>query len=130
MTTTTQMGIRIKRLRELNKLSQTELAERVGYKDKTAVAKVEAGKVDLPQSKITAFAKALNTTTSYLFGDDDIATSETEETGYYLNEQSAEMAQFLFDNPEYKVLFDASRKVKPEDIQFVADMIKRVSNDD
>lgn len=130
MTTTTQMGIRIKRLRELNKLSQTELAERVGYKDKTAVAKVEAGKVDLPQSKITAFAKALNTTTSYLFGDDDIATSDTEETGYYLNEQSAEMAQFLFDNPEYKVLFDASRKVKPEDIQFVADMIKRVSNDD
>ena len=117
MTTTTQMGIRIKRLRELNKLSQTELAERVGYKDKTAVAKVEAGKVDLPQSKITAFAKALNTTTSYLFGDDDIATSETEETGYYLNEQSAEMAQFLFDNPEYKVLFDASRKVKPEDIE-------------
>ena len=31
---------------------------------------------------------------------------------YYLNEDAREMAQFMFENPEYKVLFDASRKVK------------------
>lgn len=69
MTTQESMGLRIKELRESNKLSQSELATLVGYKDKTAIAKVEAGKVDLPQSKISAFAKALNTTTSYLFSD-------------------------------------------------------------
>lgn len=69
MTTQESMGLKIKSLREEKRLSQTSLAEMVGYKDKTAIAKVEAGKVDLPQSKITAFAKALNTTTSYLFGD-------------------------------------------------------------
>ena len=50
-------------------MSQSELAEKVGYKDKTAIAKVEAGKVDLPQSKISSFAKALDTTTSYLFSE-------------------------------------------------------------
>jgi len=72
MTTQEIMGQKIKNLRESKKLSQTELAALVGYKDKTAVAKVEAGKVDLPQSKISAFAKALNTTTSYLFSDDII----------------------------------------------------------
>ena len=70
MTMQESMGLRIKNLREENKLSQSALAELVGYKDKTAIAKIEAGKVDLPQSKITAFAKALNTTTSYLFGDE------------------------------------------------------------
>ena len=59
MTTQEVMGLRIKALRELRKLSQTELAEKVGYKDKTAIAKVEAGKVDLPQSKIYAFAKEI-----------------------------------------------------------------------
>ena len=47
---------------------------------------------------------------------------------YYLNEDARDMAQFLFENPEYKVLFDASRKVKPEDIQFVKEMIDRMSN--
>lgn len=70
MTTQESMGLKIKSLREDKKLSQSELASLVGYKDKTAIAKVEAGKVDLPQSKISAFAKALNTTTSYLFSDE------------------------------------------------------------
>lgn len=69
MTAQESMGLRIKALREEKKLSQSALAELVGYKDKTAIAKVEAGKVDLPQSKISAFAKALNTSTSYLFAD-------------------------------------------------------------
>ena len=50
-------------------ISQTTLAERVGYKDKTSIAKVEAGKVDLPQSKLIAFAKALNTNPSYFFNE-------------------------------------------------------------
>ena len=52
-------------------------AEKVGYKDKTAIAKVEAGKVDLPQSKISSFAKALDTTTSYLFSDEQIEKPTT-----------------------------------------------------
>ena len=78
MTIQEQMGQRIKRLREELKMSQSTLAELVGYKDKTAIAKVEAGKVDLPQSKISSLAKVLKTNTSYLFGDlDNIDESQT-----------------------------------------------------
>lgn len=40
---------------------------------------------------------------------------QTDE--YYINDEAKDMAQFLFANPEYRVLFDASRKVKPEDLQ-------------
>lgn len=57
---------RIKKLRNNMGWSQEELAKKVGYADKTSIAKIEAGKVDLPQSKIVAFSKALSTTTSYL----------------------------------------------------------------
>lgn len=42
----------IKTLRENLKISQDELAKRVGYKDRTSIAKIESGKVDLSQSKI------------------------------------------------------------------------------
>ena len=77
MNTQESMGLRIKGLRESKKMSQSELSEKVGYKDKTAIAKVEAGKVDLPQSKITSFAKALDTTTSYLFSDEQIEKTTT-----------------------------------------------------
>lgn len=41
------------------KMSQQELADLVGYEDRTSIAKIEAEKVDLGQSKILAFAKAL-----------------------------------------------------------------------
>ena len=34
----------------------------------------------------------------------------------------------MYENPDYKVLFDASRKVKKEDIEFVKEMIDRLSN--
>ena len=46
-------------------------------------------------------------------------------TSYYLDDEAKDMAQFLYDNPEYKVLFDASRKVKKEDIEFVKQMLDR-----
>lgn len=48
---------------------------------------------------------------------------------YYLNDDARELAQFLFENPEYKVLFDASRKVKKEDIAFVKQMMDRMRGD-
>lgn len=57
---------RIKALRIGLGYSQEQLALKIGYADKTSIAKIEAGKVDLPQSKIIAFAKALNTSTTYL----------------------------------------------------------------
>lgn len=58
------------RLREKLGLSQEALAAMVGYKDRSSIAKVEAGKVDLSQSKIAAFAKALNVTPAQLMGID------------------------------------------------------------
>lgn len=49
---------------------------------------------------------------------------------YYYSQDSRDLAQFLFDNPEYKVLFDASRKIKPEDIEFVKEMIERITGNE
>ena len=45
-----------------------ELAHKMGYKDKSSISKIENGKADIPQSKVLAFAQALNTTTAYLIG--------------------------------------------------------------
>ena len=42
-------------------LSQMGLVEKVGYTDRSSIAKIEAGKIDLPQSKIVEFADALRT---------------------------------------------------------------------
>lgn len=52
-------------------LTQQELAERLGYADKSMIAKVEKGVVDLTQSKILAFSKALAIDPSDLMGWDN-----------------------------------------------------------
>ena len=49
-------------------LTVEELAHKMGYKDKSSISKIENGKADIPQSKIAAFADALETTPAYLMG--------------------------------------------------------------
>ena len=46
---------------------------------------------------------------------------------YYLNDDAREFAQFLYENPEYRVLFDASRKVKKQDLEIVKELLDRFS---
>lgn len=51
------------------------------------------------------------------------------EPDYFYDEDARDLAQFMYNNPEYKVLFDTTRKVKREDIDFVKQMIDRVRGD-
>lgn len=60
----------IKRLREERGLSQDALAKLTGYTDRSSITKIEKGQVDLQQSKIELFAKALGTTSRDLVGWD------------------------------------------------------------
>jgi transcriptional regulator with XRE-family HTH domain len=52
-----------------------------------------------------------------------------EKDRYYINDDARDLAQFLFENPDYRVLFDASRKIKKEDIEFVKQMIDRMTGE-
>lgn len=61
----------IKKRREELGMTKVRLAELVGY-ERSMITKIEQGKVDLAQSKIAAIAKALQTTTIKLLGDDII----------------------------------------------------------
>lgn len=143
------MAQRIKELRIKNGLSQEQLAELLGLQ-KSAIAKYENGRViNIKRSTIANMAEIFHCNPSYIMGwsdseyennplmktmlkapEDDILANgylKQEKEKYYLNDDAREMAQFMFDNPEYKVLFDATRKVKKEDIEFVKDFIERLN---
>lgn len=66
-------------LRETQGLSQQELATRLGYKSRSAINKIELGLRDISQSKVEAFAKALNTTPAYLMGWEDKVSSYSDD---------------------------------------------------
>lgn len=69
------LGDRIRLRREELRMSQEELATRLGYKSRSTIAKIESGENDLTQSKIVAFAEALNTTVRWLLDYDDSDTT-------------------------------------------------------
>lgn len=62
----------IRKRREELGLSQEALARMVGYTDRSSIAKIEAGKVDLSQTKIMEIAKALKVSAGQLMGYDGI----------------------------------------------------------
>lgn len=41
---------------------------------------------------------------------------------YYLNEETAEMAQEIFENKELRALFDVQRDMEPEDLKALHNM--------
>lgn len=69
------LGDRIRSRREELRMSQEELATRLGYKSRSTIAKIESGENDLTQSKIVAFAEALSTTARWLLDYDDSDTT-------------------------------------------------------
>lgn len=58
----------IRRLRKEKGITQAELAKLTGYSDKSMIAKIEKGLIDLPQTKIEIFAKALDVSPMDLMG--------------------------------------------------------------
>jgi repressor LexA len=62
------IGEQIKKQRLLLGLSQDELAARVGYKDRSTIAKIESGVIDLTHSKLIKIAQSLNVNIEYIIG--------------------------------------------------------------
>ena len=118
----------IKRRREELGMTQTKLAELTGYADKTAISKIESGHIDLSQSKIITFAKALKTTPSDLMGWDDNTVQTNEQDTYYTDPETAKIAQEIFDDPELRILMDAARDLAPEDLKIAVNLIKRLKS--
>ena len=72
-----QIGDKIKKRREELGMSQMELALKVGFTSRSAITKVEKNINGVTGTKVEQFAKALQTTPSYLMGWDE--TTDTSE---------------------------------------------------
>jgi len=73
----------IKMKRQEHGWNQSELAKKMGYSDKSMIAKIEKGSIDLSQSKIEAFANVFGCTPSELMG-----WTEITENDYFSNAYS------------------------------------------
>lgn len=67
------VGEKIRMRREQLGWSTRELADRMGYKNQSAISRIETGVSDVSQTKVAQFAQVMNTTIAYLMDWDDNA---------------------------------------------------------
>lgn len=122
---------RFKEALEIRRMTQTELHERTGI-SKGSISTYLKGTWKPKQDKVDLISQALRVDPAWLMGYDvpmdtgepDYRGVEKHAESYYTNEETARMAQELKDNPNGRILFDASRDLSPEDINIVLNLIK------
>lgn len=125
----------IRSLRIQNNMSQAELADAIGYTDRSSIAKIEKGEVDLSQSKIEAFASVFHVSIDYLLGltenpsprvpaildfaeefgldSDDAFLTYIHNLGYE-TQRSAKEYQISFDDKKLTVSLEEFEQMKKE----------------
>lgn len=110
-----------KRRIELN-MTQQQLADLTGYGDRSSIAKIEKGLVDISQSKLELFASVLKVPPGELMTDED--PKNGQPGGYYLDDETAALAQEIYEDPDLRVLLKAKEDLSAEDLNVVINMIK------
>lgn len=112
------IGENIKTFRELRNMSQYELSQILGVSDKT-VSSWEINRTEPKMGMIEKICKALDCKKIDIIGND-----ETEnQVSYYINSETREIAQKIYENKDLSLLFDAARDAEPEDLQTVHTML-------
>lgn len=76
--------------------------------------------------KLQKIADYFGVSVEYLRTGKGTEKESTSGQKYYFDDETAEKAQELFENPGMRILFDAARDSKPEDLQMAADLLKRL----
>ena len=110
----------IKMLCDKKGISVTGLEKELGYGN-GSLSKGD----NLKSERLFEIAKYFNVTMEFLMGAEgytyDKETEEwREDENYIINKEARVYSEFLFEHPEYKELFNASMKVKPDYVSIVS----------
>lgn len=114
------LGEKVKLKREELNLSQEELAEKMNYKSKTSIHKIEVGITDLPLSKVKELAAVLKTTPAYLMGWEEEKTQE-KENNIFSQLTAEELAKLeKFKNMSTVMFMNEGNDISDEDKETLA----------
>lgn len=113
---------KIKELREKRGITQKELANALNV-TQTAITYWETGKREPSAEIIEKIADYFNVTPAYIMGWEN-----AKAEGYYLNEETAKLAQEMFEDEDMRSLFDMKRNMPPERFQAHMEFMKNLYN--
>lgn len=145
-------GERLKQRRKTMKLSADDIAIELGV-SRSTIFRYESGQIEkVPASSLETLAEILYTTPAYLMGwtddpedwertanDNGICPpndydgdpkdwynmkAHAKEDHYYLDDETRQIAQEVFHNPQLRSLFHAARDISPERLKSQIDYLK------
>lgn len=111
-----------KSLRNAAGLTQVEIAEKLGI-SRSTIGMYETGAREPDFETLEKIADFFNVDIDYLLGRTNKTTFLPENIGkYYINNETAQVAQEIFENKELRALFDVQRDMDPEDLRALHQM--------
>ena len=126
---------KIKRLRKEAKISQVDLAEKLGTTKQT-IYKYENGLItNIPSDKIEIMARLFDTSPAYLMGWEDLPSSsfdvtpEAAETASMIHEaenteEIITIVETVIEDEDYRAIVTASKELSPDEMKMVRAMIE------
>lgn len=97
------------KLRDANKCKDSDVAKATGI-TKSTFSDWKSGRSKPKDEKLRKIAEYFGVSVEYL------TTGEEANDTYYINEETAKVAQKIFENKELRLLFDAIEDATPEDL--------------
>lgn len=117
---------RIETLRKSKSISQGKLEKELGFSN----GSISKWKNSTPTpERLQKLADYFRVTVEYL-----LTGEEKESDGYYLNDETAKMAQEMYEDPDMRSLFDMKRNMDPDrfkaHVNFMKELYKKEHPDD
>ena len=107
------------RIRDAQNLKDAAVAKATGIARST-FTDWKTGRSEPKTEKLAKIADALNVSVGLLI------TGEDESPSYFINSETAELAQEIHDRPELTMLFKMLRKASPESLKLTAEVVERI----
>lgn len=111
------------------RINKSQLSRETGIPYTTIDSFYKKGTDNIKLSTLKKLSSYFNVSLDYLTDDDITDKNHNKsllEKSYYLDDEAAKYAEQIHKDGNLKVLFDASKNVSKEDLEFVIQMINKL----
>lgn len=106
-------------------IAQTALEKELGFA-RGSIGKMKTS--NMTHARLQKIADYFNVSIDFILTGEAPEQESITEKKWYFSDETAAVAQEIFDNPDLHALFDAAKDSRPEDLRLTADMLKRLKS--